>query len=364
MLMYDISNKLWSLYTNGKPQDSKMICTYFSEDPNIFSTRDKNSQCSLYHMPEWFSVLQDGFGVSTGVIVSERESEVIATLPVFYKKKFGISLCGSPLRGTFTEFAGPWFRDGLEKEDETQIFLEQVQTLKRMNFSYIEIGLDGGQARHRGDMLSNLSAEGFAYQQRPSLLVDLSVSIDSVWDKFKGRARNMIRKAEKNGVVCQVEHLDGSLVEEYHGLVSSTFQRQNLAMPHPIEAYSALSRYLGANGNVMFISARKDGILVSGGVFLIDRHRMVFHSGSSTKLGYDLAASSLVQWAAIKEGHSRGLIGYDLGGIGVDSIDKFKQSFGGTPIHHHRSVFTSNFLKRGTRFVHWLASKGLIRVFG
>ena len=113
----------------------------------------------------------------------------------------------------------------------------------------------------------------------------------------------------------------------------------------------------------MFISARKDGILVSGGVFLIDRHRMVFHSGSSTKLGYDLAASSLVQWAAINEGHSRGLIGYDLGGIGIDTIDKFKQSFGGTPIYHHRSVFTSKFLKRGTRFAHWLASKGILRVF-
>lgn len=364
MLMYDNSSKLWSIYTNGKPQDSKMIRTYFSEHPNIFSTRDKHCQCSLYHTPEWFSVLQDGFGVSIGAIVSERESEVIATLPVFYKKKFGIRLCGSPLRGTFTEFAGPWFRDGLEKEDEAQIFLEQVQTLKRMNFSYIEIGVDGGQSQHHGDMLSNLSAEGFAYQQRPSLLVDLSVGIDSIWDKFQGRARNMIRKAEKSGVVCQVEHLDGTLVEEYHGLVSSTFQRQDLAMPHPIEAYSALSRYLGASGNIMFISARKDGILVSGGVFLIDRHRMVFHSGSSTKLGYNLAASSLVQWAAINEGHSRGLIGYDLGGIGLDSIDKFKQSFGGTPIYHHRSVFTSNFLKRSTKFVHWLASKGIIRVFG
>ncbi|MDA9613228.1 peptidoglycan bridge formation glycyltransferase FemA/FemB family protein [Paracoccaceae bacterium] len=340
-----------------------MIRTYFSKHPNIFSTRDKTYRCSLYHMPEWFSVLQDGFGVSTGTIVSERESEVIAALPVFYKKKFGIRLCGSPLRGTFTEFTGPWFRDGLEKEDEAQIFLEQVQTLKRMNFSYIEIGVDGGQARHRGDMLSNLGAEGFAYQQRPSLLVDLSVGIDSVWDKFQGRARNMIRKAEKNGVICQVEQLDGPLIEEYYGLVSSTFQRQNLAMPHPIEAYFALPRHLEENGNIMFISARKDGILVSGGVFLIDRHRMVFHSGSSTKLGYDLAASSLVQWAAINEGHSRGLIGYDLGGIGVDSIDKFKQSFGGTPIYHHRSVFTSNFLKRGTRFAHWLASKGILRVF-
>jgi hypothetical protein len=340
-----------------------MLRTYYSEHTDIFPAQDKPYQCSLYHMPEWFNVLQDGFGVSTGKIVSERESEVVAILPVFFKKKFGIRLCGSPLRGTFTEFMGPRFRDGLEKEDEALIFLEQVKALKKMNLSYIEIGVDGGLSRHFEDMLSKLSDEGFVYQERPSLVVDLSEGIDSVWGKFQGRARNMIRKAQKNGVICQVEQLDRTLVEEYYRMVSLTFQRQNLAMPHPIEAYFALSQHLEKKGNIIFISARKDGILVSGGMFLIDRHRMVFHSGSSTKLGYDLAASSLVQWAAINEGYLRGLVSYDLGGIGIDSIDKFKQSFGGTRIYHHRSVFTSNFLKRGTSLIHWLASKGIIRVF-
>ena len=116
-----------------------MIHTYFSEKPNISPSLGGYSPYSLYQMSEWSNVLNDGFGVNTGVIVSERDSVVIALLPVFYKRKFGIRLCGSPLRGTFTEFAGPCFRDGLTKEDEAAIFLAQVQILKRMNFSYIEI---------------------------------------------------------------------------------------------------------------------------------------------------------------------------------------------------------------------------------
>lgn len=340
-----------------------MTRTYFSENPSILFTQDKRYPCSLYHTPEWFSVLQDGFGVSIGAILTERRSEVIAALPVLYKSKFGIRLCGSPLRGTFTEFMGPCFRDGLQKEEEAQIFLKQVQELKRKSFSYIEIGAEGGQAWRHDEILSNLRAEGFEYQPRSSLFLDLSVSRDAVWGKFQSRARNMIRKAEKNGVLCKVERLDRTVIEEYYRLVSATFQRQNLVMPHPIEAYFALSRHLEKNNNIMFISARKDGILVSAGVFLIDRRRMVFHSGSSTKLGNDVAASSLVQWAAIKEGHSRGLLGYDMGGVGIDSIDKFKKSFGGNPIYHHRWVFTSNFLRRSTKLVHWLSSKGIIRVF-
>ncbi len=314
----------------------------------------------LYHTPEWSGVLSDGFGVRSGCVVTHLDGQAVALLPVFWRSKFGVKLGGSPLSGLFTEFVGPRYAPDLPDAQRHAALRQQVDTLRGRGFRYVELGVQGdrGVARSAGGALEEA---GFTYEQKNTLVVDLSQGLDAVWDGFQGRARNMVRKAEKQGVTCGPESFRGAVVDDFVDMLRATFEHQGLALPHPPAAFEALSRHLKPTG-LIFIGARFEERLVSAGIFLHHADRMMFLSGSSTAEGYKLAAASSVQWEAIQEGHRRGARSYDLGGVGIDSIDRFKTSFGGAEANHHRWVYTSPLLRRGVGIAKWLAAKGLLKI--
>lgn len=77
-----------------------------------------------------------------------------------------------------------------------------------------------------------------------------------------------------------------------------------------------------------------------------------------------LAAPSLIQWHAIQSAISKEITGYDMGGLGVDSIDKFKRSFGGFEVQHSRWVCRSKLFNLIEPLGRWLARKGVIGLGG
>ena len=149
----------------------------------------------------------------------------------------------------------------------------------------------------------------------------------------------------------------------YHELVSNTYSRQSLAIPHSEESYKALAKHVFSNEKLLFVVARRNEEMLSAGIFLIDGDRIVFHSGSSTLQGNKLCASSAVQWFVIKQAMFLGLREYDFGGTGFEAIDKFKKSFGGEPVDHHRWGRKKFWVKAASSLVTFLASKGWLMIF-
>ena len=317
----------------------------------------------LYHTPAWERTLVEGFGVRSGGLVTRADDQVIADLPVFWLSRLGFKVCGSPLRGLFTEFQGPRFRPDLSHQERRHVIGDQLQTLRRMGFRYVEFGSRADGSEDGGEVFSDLTSKGCKYEARLSLVVDLREGPERAWKSFEGRARNMVRKAVKKGVEVKVAELEARLLRNYLTMVSDTFRHQGLTMPHPPTAFEALARNIGRSGNLLFVAAEHSGELVSGGIFLLHRDRMMFLSGSSSSEGMSLAASSLVQWKAIQEGYERGVREYDMGGIGVRSIDRFKEGFGGERVRHHRWTYMGWPLRQGAGAAEWLARKGLLRVF-
>ena len=89
---------------------------------------------------------------------------------------------------------------------------------------------------------------------------------------------------------------------------------------------------------------------------------MMYLSGVATADGMRHSASSLVQWQAMKHGISDGITEYDMGGLGIPSIDKFKRSFGGLDVSHQRWVHRSAILRLIEPSVMWLVKRGWIRL--
>ena len=175
----------------------------------------------------------------------------------------------------------------------------------------------------------------------------------------------MIRKSEKSGVSVETVTPTQEWAEGYYAMLRATFERQGRAVPHPISFFRQLVAVAVAErGEVRLISAYHDGEVIASTIFLVDNTRMLYLSGTANAQGMKLAANSLIQWHAIRTAIEDGITLYDMGGLGVPSIDKFKRSFGGQDLSHHRWVHRTYLFRLAEPLARWAKSKGLLRIGG
>jgi hypothetical protein len=321
-------------------------------------TRFLDKSVSIYHRQPWLKAISNGFGVEvSGMISTDHNGTLLAVTPFIILKKGPFRLMGSPLSGMYTEFAGPVFMDGLCQLDQTAVLKSQHE-LAMLSGHYIEWGVksDGNELN-----INTLLQLGYSYIMRPTLLINLSIGKENVWSAFQGRARNMVRKSEKSGVVARTVKPTRLWIDAYYEILQETFRRQGRAPPHPLSFYHQITQ-IAVTEEVLCVSCEIDGCIITGGIFLIDRKRMLYLSGASNPMGMKLAASSLLQWHAVCEAISIGVNEYDMGGLGVPSIDKFKRSFGGHEIFHHRWVYRTRLFSLIEPIALWATEKGLISI--
>ena len=337
--------------------DQKTVVEYEEKLVRNFDT------LSVYQSVLWSRVLQEGFGVNTSAVVTyDDQKKPIAYTKVYFKKKFGIKLIGSPLPGTFTEFCGTVFDEGLSSEAMVDIFHDHLKKITLIPGIPTELLLPSHFQIPQSKLANIVERQRLSYSERRSRIINLELGLDVVWSGFQSRARGAVRKAEKTGVKCSVAAFSKSW-PIHHEMVSATFKKQGLNMPHSQASYEALGRNLDALNSLLFVVATLNGEIVSSGLFILDRGRMNFHSGATTQIGNKNAAASAVQWFAMKEAVKRKIHTYDIGGLGLESIDKFKVSFGGDDIHHHRIYLAKPWFAILLRFGRWLVAKGALRVF-
>jgi hypothetical protein len=316
------------------------------------------SDVSAYHRQHWLDAVSNGFCAEIRFARSlGADRHTLALTPFMCKKRGPFRLVGTPLRGMYTEFMGPLFRDGLISETRALVIAELHQLLVKSS-SYIEWGCKAEQTL--GDTLNPF---GYQIIKRATLLLDLSLGESAVWSSFEGRARNMVRKAEKAGVVARTILPDGQWISEYYEMLSATFTRQGLAVPHPLSFYREIIPLSNA-GIARCIVAEMNGRMIAGSIFLVDDKRMLYLSGVANEKGMTLAATSLLQWHAIKDAIQLSVTEYDMGGLGVLSIDKFKRSFGGRDFAHTRWVYRSSLFELAEPVALWAARKGWLRLGG
>ena len=117
-------------------------------------------------------------------------------------------------------------------------------------------------------------------------------------------------------------------ITKYYELLQATFQRQNKNVPHPEKFYQSLIG-LDNQGLAFFMQINWEMICLPVQYFLIDESRMVYLSGTANLQGFKLNGPSLLQWEAMKHAMRLGVKDYDMNGLGIPAIDKFKLSFGG-----------------------------------
>lgn len=206
---------------------------------------------------------------------------------------------------------------------EKQFLNDVVAVCKSMNVDFI------GQPKT--GVVFRIVPDGAISCNFGTYILDLNLSIDELFVNLHVKHRNVIRKAQKDGVTIQrgSEYLD--LCAE---LISETLERQGIKYHVTKNTLEKLQNCLGKQ--MQFYVAYKDGIPQGCAIFIFSSGGKSYylHGGSISK-PYT-GSLNLLQWEAIMDMKNQGVAIYDFVGARVnpkpgskqESIQRFKSRFG------------------------------------
>lgn len=154
-------------------------------------------------------------------------------------------------------------------------------------------------------------------------------SPETIWQNITSKNRNVIRKAEKNGV--EIRHGKGiDLLKEFSKIYNDTMKQDKADEYYYFgdDFYKSIANDLCDNYEVFY--AVYEGKIISMAIIIFIGSSMHYHlSGSIYQFRY-LAPSNLLLYKAALWGSERGFKTFHLGGgvgSGEDNLYKFKAAF-------------------------------------
>lgn len=168
---------------------------------------------------------------------------------------------------------------------------------------------------------------------RQTIAMDTSKMIKDIWEgQISSKNRNMIRKAEKNGLEYKSEYQFDSM----DGFVR--MYQETMGRLHADDFYFFNEGYFKAlpkalSGNAFLGTVRKGGRLVCAAIFLYSDVYGHYHLSGSDRGCPNLGANNYLLWKAACEMHALGVKEFHLGGGATpsptDTLLRFKRAFSG-----------------------------------
>lgn len=182
-----------------------------------------------------------------------------------------------------------------------------------------------------------------------SHVIDLSLDEDSLWKNVHSKHRNVIKKAEKDGVTIECGRTQ-KLVEDYHNIDIETWNRSSkkaAATNHWKELLDDLGE------NAIIYMAYLDGEPQSGAFFYFN-NQMCYYMYGANKNNPHIGSGNLLQWRAILDMKTAGVKKYSFVGCRINEdenskfhgIQRFKERFGGELVQGYMFKMNFNALMR------------------
>jgi lipid II:glycine glycyltransferase (peptidoglycan interpeptide bridge formation enzyme) len=186
------------------------------------------------------------------------------------------------------------------------------------------------------------SPAGADIQPPDTVLLDLTLSLDTLLSRMKSKWRYNIGLARKKGVL--VRRAGEEELEIFYALLKETARRDGIAV-HSLEYYQTLfshcSTYPENDQEIALYLAEHEGDIISGVIVLFRGREAVYLYGASADRKRNLMSPYALQWKSMEDAKARGCEVYDLFGIPpredpdhpMVGLYRFKTGFGGRIIH-------------------------------
>lgn len=154
-------------------------------------------------------------------------------------------------------------------------------------------------------------------------------SPDMIWENIISKNRNMIRKAEKNGIT--IEHGKGmDLLDKFTEIYNATMDKDHAEEYYYFKRpfYESIDRDLQDNYEMFY--AMYEGRPIAMSIMIFANGRLNYHLSGSDIEYRNLAPSNLLLYKAALWGYEQGCKTFHLGGgvgSGEDNLYKFKAAF-------------------------------------
>ena len=161
-----------------------------------------------------------------------------------------------------------------------------------------------------------------------TIAMDLS-SPELIWENIHSKNRNMIRKAEKNGIV--IEHGQGmELFDEFIEIYNATMDKDHAEEYYYFKRPFYESIHNDLRNNYEMFYAKLEDRIIAMSIMIFANGRMNYHLSGSDIEYRNLAPSNLLLYKAALWGCEQGFKTFHLGGgvgSGEDNLYKFKAAF-------------------------------------
>ena len=161
-----------------------------------------------------------------------------------------------------------------------------------------------------------------------TIAFDLS-SPEVIWENIISKNRNMIRKAEKNGIV--IEHGKGmDLLDNFTAIYNATMDKDHAEEYYYFKRPFYESIHNDLNDNYEVFYARLNDKIIAMSIMIFANGRLNYHLSGSDIEYRNLAPSNLLLYKAALWGCEHGFKTFHLGGgvgSGEDNLYKFKAAF-------------------------------------
>ena len=166
---------------------------------------------------------------------------------------------------------------------------------------------------------------------RNTIAIDLTNDIEQVWlTEISSKNRNMIRKAEKNGLIFEADY-GYKYIEEFESLYNETMKRLDADSFYFFDKdyYKKYCKEFVKKGFLGII--KKDTEIVGAALFIIEKPYGHYHLAGSKRELSSLGINNFLLWNAAKEMKKNNVSFFHLGGgtngDKENSLYKFKSSF-------------------------------------
>jgi hypothetical protein len=164
---------------------------------------------------------------------------------------------------------------------------------------------------------------------RNTIAIDLTLD-DLFMESFSSKCRNMIRKAEKNGVSVSFD-FEGQTVSDFYRLYTRTMQKNNASGYYFFTEEYFNETLHALHGKIFILNALFESEIVSAAMFMYYQKFMHYHFSATDPEHYKLSCNNLILSEAAYWGQKNQKEIFHLGGGFTTAADDplffFKKSF-------------------------------------
>ncbi|UCF78158.1 MAG: GNAT family N-acetyltransferase, partial [Candidatus Eiseniibacteriota bacterium] len=236
---------------------------------DISALLGKCRSATIFHSLEWNRVLSSELDLEPVVSLVLSGGGAVGC-NVFYRRwgSVGLKTSWSPPRMYDSVYGGPVFLDGFE--DAAHVLLAEQERRSGAHTTYVVTppGFDAGLLRRAG----------YSVVMAETVVLDLGRSEDDLWKGLGPKRRNMIRRAEREGV--HVRAGSEADVVHYHDLLRDTLARSGREAL-PLSLFRRVVRELVPASAASFLIATCKEKIVAGALLLHWGSTSVYWSGAS-----------------------------------------------------------------------------------